>query len=380
MRIALLLSGGVDSSVALYLLKKAGHDVTAFYLKIWLEDELKFLGECPWEEDLIHARAVCEQLDVPLEVMPMQKEYFDTIVAYTIKEVKSGRTPNPDVMCNNHIKFGLFFDKIGLNKVGGKSKFDKVASGHYAQVVASTNATDTTTAHTYALKTSPDPIKDQTYFLSRLTQRQLRHIIFPIGHLTKKEVRTIARDANLPNKDRKDSQGICFIGKLQFREFLKHYCGEMPGPLIEYETGKQVGAHKGFWFYTIGQRKRIELHGGPWYVVKKDPAHNAVYISSHYFADDKTRSEFDAEDFNWINEPPAVAQTATMLVAPLEVKIRHSPTHYPCEMAWESDKSTPAQHNRAHIKIRGNDQGISAGQFAVFYNNDICLGSGIITA
>ena len=164
MKVAVLLSGGVDSSVALRLLKDEGHDITAFYLKIWLQDEFSFLGECPWEEDLKYARGVCEQANVPLEVIPLQTEYWDNVVSYTITEIKEGRTPNPDIFCNSLIKFGEFYDKID-------SSFEKVASGHYANVEEVDGK--------YILKTSPDPIKDQTYFLAYLTQAQLSRALFP---------------------------------------------------------------------------------------------------------------------------------------------------------------------------------------------------------
>ncbi len=168
MKIAVLLSGGVDSSVALRLLKEQGHDITAFYLKIWLQDEFSFLGECPWEEDLNYVRKVCEQIDVPVEVVPLQTEYWESVVTYTIEEIKSGRTPNPDIFCNSLIKFGQFYDKID-------SSYEKVASGHYAKVVPENGK--------YILRRNPDPVKDQTYFLAYLTQNQLSRALFPLGDI-----------------------------------------------------------------------------------------------------------------------------------------------------------------------------------------------------
>ena len=177
MKVAVLVSGGVDSSVALQLLKNQGHDVTAFYLKIWLEDELSYLGDCPWENDLAFVKQVCEQLKVPLEVVSLQKEYKDEVVAYTIAEVKAGRTPNPDILCNQRIKFGLFLDKIDPS-------FEKIASGHYAQIREKDGVVE--------LVQSPDPIKDQTYFLSHLSQKQLKRVMFPIGHLQKNEVACVS--------------------------------------------------------------------------------------------------------------------------------------------------------------------------------------------
>ena len=344
MKIAVLVSGGVDSSVALKLLKDEGHDVTAFYLKIWLEDELAFLGECPWDDDLKYVKEVCEKLDIPLEVVPMQREYFDEVVSYTINEVKNGRTPNPDVMCNNHIKFGLFFNKID-------SSFEKVATGHYAQVEEIDGK--------WFLKQAPDPIKDQTYFLANLSQEQLSRAMFPIGHLPKEKVRELAHEFDLPNKDRKDSQGICFLGKLKFSDFLKHYLGEKNGDIVEFETGEKLGEHEGFWYYTIGQRRNIGLGGGPWFVVKKDTDKNIIYISNNYF-EDKERNELDVENFNWFSGHAPSEEN-------LEVKLRHGEHKYKCKLDGN------------HVVLDGNDQGIASGQFAVFYSCDLCLGSAVIS-
>lgn len=344
MKIAVLVSGGVDSSVALKLLKDQGHDVTAFYLKIWLEDELAFLGECPWEEDLEYVKKVCEMVDVPLEILSMQKEYFDKVVGYTINEVENGRTPNPDVMCNNNIKFGLFFDKID-------DSYEKVATGHYAQVEEINGR--------WFLKQAPDAIKDQTYFLANLSQEQLSRAMFPIGHLAKEEVRHLAEEFDLPNKDRKDSQGICFLGKLKFSEFLKHYLGEKQGDIVEFETGEKLGEHNGFWYFTIGQRRNIGLGGGPWFVVKKDTENNVIYISKNYF-EDKKRDELNIENFNWFEGHAPENKD-------LEVKLRHGEHKYKCSLEGN------------HVKLDGDDQGIAAGQFAVFYRSDLCLGSAVIS-
>lgn len=350
MKIAVLLSGGVDSSVALNLLKEQGHELTAFYLKIWLEDELAFLGDCPWEEDLDYARQVCKQIDVPLEVIPMQKEYFNSVVSYTIDEVKQGRTPNPDIFCNKLIKFGLFLDKID-------SKFQKVATGHYAQIIEDQNK--------FLLKQAPDPIKDQTYFLSRLSQKQLSRCLFPIGHLSKEEVRQLAEKYDLPNKNRKDSQGICFLGKLKFDQFLKHYLGEKKGDLIEYESGKKIGEHHGFWYFTIGQRKNIRLPDGPWFVVDKNVSENQVIISKNYHSAEKKRDQLKVKDFNWFSgERPSNKD--------LKVKLRHGEEFYDSHIEFNKDGS-------ATITLDKDDQGIAPGQFAVFYDQNICLGSAMIS-
>lgn len=344
MKIAVLVSGGVDSSLALRLLRDQGHDVTAYYLKIWLEDEVSFLGTCPWEDDLHYVRQLCEQLDVPLEVISLQKEYWETVVAYTIAEVKAGRTPNPDIFCNKRVKFGVFYDKIGKD-------YDKVATGHYARVEKGPEG--------YLLKTTSDPIKDQTYFLAHLSQEQLSKALFPIGHLTKEEVRDLAQKYNIPSKDRKDSQGICFLGKVRFSEFLRHYVGDNPGDIIEFETGKKLGEHKGFWYHTIGQRRGLGLSGGPWYVVSKDPSRNIVYVSNHYYSQDKKRDTFSVGNFNWISGKAPEKKD-------LYVKLRHGESRYKATL------------DKGMVSLPESDQGIAPGQFAVFYDGEDCLGCGMI--
>lgn len=348
MRIAALVSGGVDSSVALARLVRQGHQVTAFYLKIWLEDELAHLGDCPWEADLVYVRALCAQYNVPLEVVPLQQQYWDAVVSYTVEQVKKGLTPNPDIMCNQHVKFGAFFDRIG-------TAFECVATGHYAQTGREGDLA--------ILRMSPDVIKDQTYFLSRLDQRQLQRALFPIGHLTKVQVRALAHEYDVPAKDRKDSQGICFLGKLKFADFIRYHLGSKIGPLVEYETGKIVGKHEGFWFYTIGQRQGIGLSGGPWYIVAKNVAENVVYISRSYHAVDKARDEVMVCDFHWISGTPSAGNT-------FAIKLRHGPQLH--------HGSLVMQKNEGLIKLGERDQGIAPGQFAVFYENDICRASAVI--
>lgn len=350
MKIAVLISGGVDSSVALRLLHEQGHEITAFYLKIWLEDELAFLGECPWEDDLTYVRAVCAQIGIPLEIVSMQRAYWDRVVSYTIAEVTAGRTPNPDIMCNQQVKFGAFYEVIS-------NRFDKVATGHYARVEECNGI--------YHLFCAPDDIKDQTYFLSQLSQEQLSRALFPIGHLNKSEVRTLAQKFDIPNKDRKDSQGICFLGKLKFREFVKHHVGVQSGPLIEYETGALMGEHEGFWYYTIGQRQGIGLSGGPWYVVKKDIQTNRVYISKEYHAPDKIRDSFCIASCNWIRSGK-IPQNLT-------IKLRHGAKRYACTLKPHDTRKDVWQ-----VQLAEHDQGIAAGQFAVLYDGQECIGSGVI--
>ena len=348
MKIAVLLSGGVDSSVALRLLKDQGHDLTAFYLKIWLQDEFSFLGECPWEEDLKFARAVCEQSEVPLEVLPLQTEYWENVVSYTIVEIKEGRTPNPDIFCNSLIKFGQFYDKIDPS-------YEKVASGHYANI-EETNGK-------YILKTSPDPVKDQTYFLSYLTQKQISRALFPVGRYHKTEIRNLAEKFKLPTRSRKDSQGICFLGQIKFKEFVKHHLGEIEGEIIDVDSSKVMGKHPGYYYYTIGQRSGLKLGGGPWFVVGKDVKKNIVYISRENKAV-RERDEFKVGKMNWITGNPAKEKK-------LKVKLRHGPNYYNCAITWRNDSTLS-------VKIDTPDKGIAPGQFAVFYHKDICLGGGVI--
>ncbi len=349
MNIAVLVSGGVDSSLALKFLKDAGHSVTAFYLKIWLEDELSHLGSCPWEDDLAYVQSVCDMLGVPLQVISLQKEYWQLVVSHSIAAIKEGLTPNPDILCNQYIKFGVFYDLIG-------NEFDKVATGHYAQLTCQDGI--------YLLKRSPDPVKDQTYFLCNLSQEQLSRALFPIGHLEKNEVRSFAHQFNLPTKNRKDSQGICFLGTFKFTDFVRHHLGEQPGTIVEYETGKIKGHHEGHWFYTIGQRQGIKLSGGPWYVVAKNSLANIIYISNHYDAIDAPRSEFSLQECQWFTGSHPT--TSNLLV-----KVRHRATPQPCTIIYESDKE-------ARVQLLNKDQGIAPGQRAVFYDGDLCLGSGMI--
>jgi tRNA (5-methylaminomethyl-2-thiouridylate)-methyltransferase len=340
----------VDSSVALRLLQQSGeHDLTAFYLKIWLEDELAFLGDCPWEEDLKYARTVCEQAGVPLRVVPLQTEYQDRVVSHVITELKAGRTPSPDILCNSWIKFGLFLDKI-------EPGFDKVASGHYAQVEERDSR--------FYLKRSPDPVKDQTYFLSRLTHEQLSRILFPIGHLTKAALREKARSLDLANKDRRDSQGICFLGKIRYPEFVRFHLGEKQGDIVNIETGEKLGEHKGVWFHTVGQRKGLGMGGGPWFVVKKDIIANIVYVAhlEKYLV--HARNDFAISNVHWINEVPSDSEH-------LLTKVRHSPR-------LERAMIRRLDADRWQVTLDQKDQGIAAGQSAVFYRDQVCLGSGVI--
>lgn len=350
MKTALLLSGGVDSSVALALLKEQGHDVTAFYLKIWLQDEFTSLGDCPWEEDIEYCEGVTKKLGIPFEVKTMQNEYWDAVVSYTIDEIKAGRTPNPDIFCNSLIKFGKFFDKID-------DSYEKVATGHYAGVEEIDGR--------YILKVTPDPIKDQTYFLSYLNQYQLSRALFPISALKKSEVRSVAAKYDLPTQNKKDSQGICFLGQIKFKDFIKYHLGELPGEMIDIDTGLTMGKHSGYYFYTIGQRSGLGLSGGPWFVVQKDIQNNVIYISRENESIDRERDKFRVTNFNWFAGKPPESMEG------LKVKVRHGPNFYNCTLEFDSEIS-------AIVKIDKPDKGIAPGQFAVFYQDGYCLGGSLV--
>jgi len=345
---AILLSGGVDSSVALALAIEQGYQATAYYLKIWLEDEMAYMGDCPWEEDLSFCRAICEKFAVPLKIINMQREYYNSVVAYSIEELKAGRTPSPDIMCNKNIKFGTFFEKC-------PDSFDKVFSGHYATIKYENGK--------YKLFQAKDPIKDQTYFLTYLSQNQLSKIEFPLGIYYKNEVRDIAKKYNLITADKKDSQGICFLGKIKFNEFVKFYLGEKKGQIIDIESEKVLGLHNGFWFHTIGQRTGLGLSGGPWYVTKKDVVNNIVFVSKNPDIIEINRNAFIAKNINWFDtQPQKIA---------LQTKIRHGAYKYNCAMSYLDNKT-------AEVTLAKDDQGISPGQFSIFYDGDECLGGGVI--
>lgn len=358
MRIAVLLSGGVDSSVTLRLLAEAGHEVEAFYLKIWLEDELAHLGACPWEEDLAYARAVCEAVGVPLNVLSLQRAYHDRVVRWAVDELRQGHTPSPDIFCNRRIKFGAFMEE--LEEARGHD-FDRVASGHYARIDRN--------GETVRLLSGVDPVKDQTYFLFHLDRSQLERLEFPLGEYRKSEVRELARRFDLPNQNRPDSQGICFLGKLPYDEFVKGYLGENPGEIRELaedgnSVGRLLGTHRGLWFHTIGQRKGLGLGGGPWYVVSKDLEKNVLYVGHGRVLPDLSRRSFRVKDPHWIaGQSPGVER--------LGIRIRHSPALV--------NGTVQAVDGGLEVLLDEADAGVAAGQWAVFYDGPVCLGGGMIT-
>lgn len=344
----MLLSGGVDSSVALSLLTEQGHQCTAFYLKVWLEDELAHLGSCPWEDDLAAARQVCDSLGVALEIRSLQKEYWERVVRYALGELRLGRTPSPDIHCNQRIKFGAFHDAIG-------NGFDRIASGHYARLAPRGGR--------LGLMRAVDPIKDQSYFLSHMYSWQLDRAMFPIGGLCKPEVRALAKDRGLANQDRPDSQGICFLGKIRYRDFVRHHLGEREGEIVESSSGRVVGHHRGYWFHTIGQRQGLGLAGGPWFVHRKDVDKNIVYVVHKERLGRSSTSRYTVRDAHWLHGPPSIER--------LQVKLRHGPKLANARVQLVSD-------GRAVVCLERDDPGVAPGQFTVFYDQEWCLGGASI--
>jgi len=352
MNIATLLSGGVDSSVVIHLLKETGYTPTLFYIKIGMDDDE--LLHCSSEEDIEMASLIARKYGCKLEIIDLHKDYWDNVVSYTIDKVKLGLTPNPDVMCNKLIKFGVFEQRVGKD-------FDKTATGHYANTIEENGKV--------YLATAKDPVKDQTDFLAQIDSLQVSKLMFPIGNLMKNEVREIALKAELPSAKRQDSQGICFLGKVNYNDFIRRYLGEKVGPIVELETGKVLGKHNGYWFHTVGQRKGLGLSGGPWYVIKKDIAANIVYASKGFEVETQYGNEFSMRDFHFIANNPWQNSSNEIDIT---FKIRHTPDFTPGKIVLSSDG--------VHLRSTQRLQGIAPGQFGVIYDAEsrICIGSGEI--
>ena len=352
MNIATLLSGGVDSSVVVHLLKEAGYTPTLFYIKIGIDDDE--LLHCTSEEDIEMATLIARKYGCKLEIVDLHKDYWDNVVSYTIDKVKQGLTPNPDVMCNKLIKFGVFEDRVGKD-------FDKTATGHYANTIEKNGKV--------YLSTAIDPVKDQTDFLAQINSLQVSKLIFPIGNMMKDEVRAIALKADLPSAKRQDSQGICFLGKVNYNDFIRRYLGEKEGKIIELETGKILGMHKGYWFHTVGQRKGLGLSGGPWYVIKKEVEENIVYASKGFDVETQYGYEFFMRDFHFITDNAWGNEVNEIDVT---FKIRHTPEFTRGKITLTSEG--------VHLLSTQRLQGIAPGQFGVVYDAEskICVGSGEI--
>ncbi len=359
-RLCVLLSGGVDSAVATHLLWQAGYRPDLFYIRIGMDD-----GQfsCTAEEDIEMCRAISRRYQLPLEVIDLQQEYWDSVVTYTIDRVRRGLTPNPDVMCNRLIKFGAFEQKVGKN-------YDRIATGHYAAIVAhGIGAPSDEFATGRWLATAADPVKDQTDFLAQIDTLQLAKLVLPLGALPKEEVRRIAIDALLPPAKRKDSQGICFLGKINYNDFVRRFLGEQPGDVVDIETGQRIGKHKGYWFHTIGQRKGLGLGGGPWFVVRKDTATNTLYVSRGYDTRLQYGRTFRLADFHFITHNPWADHKAVEIT----FKIRHTDR-------FAHGTLTRLPDNSFSITSLSDIQGIAPGQFGVVYDktHTICVGSGEI--
>ena len=352
MNIAALVSGGVDSSVVVHLLKEQGITPVLFYIKIGQDDDE--LLHCSSEEDIEMTSLIARKYGCKLEVVDLHKDYWDTVVAYTIDKVQKGLTPNPDVMCNKLIKFGVFEQRYG-------NDFDKTATGHYATTIEENGK--------IYLGTAKDPVKDQTDFLAQIDALQVSKLMFPVGDLMKSEVRKIAEKAGLPSAKRQDSQGICFLGKVNYNDFIRRYLGEKKGPIVEFETGKILGTHNGYWFHTVGQRKGLGLSGGPWYVIRKDVPGNIVYASRGYDVETQYGKEFEMNNFHFITENPWKMEDQGVDIT---FKIRHTPEF----TRGKIFKSSTGYCILSKEKL----QGIASGQFGVVYDaaSRICIGSGEI--
>lgn len=354
MNIAVLLSGGVDSSVVVHLLCEQGHRPSLFYIKIG-RDDAEYM-DCSAEEDLEIASAIARRYGLPLEVVDLHREYWDRVAVYAIDKIRRGLTPNPDVMCNKLIKFGCFEQRVG-------KEFDVTATGHYATTLQRNGKT--------WLGTAVDPVKDQTDFLAQIDYLQVSKLMFPLGKLMKREVREIALRAGLPSARRRDSQGICFLGKIDYNDFVRRFLGEREGEIVELETGKRLGKHRGYWFHTIGQRKGLGLSGGPWFVVRKDVEENVVYVSHGYDTEKQYGNEFRMHDFHFITENP---WTDGSMERNVTFKIRHTPEFAKGRLLHEADGTL-------HLLSEERLQGIAPGQFGVVYDaaSEVCIGSGEIT-
>lgn len=354
MKIAVLVSGGVDSAVVVHRLAQQGHDLHLFYIRIGMDNGE---GDCSAEEDIEMCSLIARMYHLPLEVVSLHQEYWDNVMEYALRTVREGRTPNPDMMCNRMIKFGCFEQRWG-------KEFDITATGHYA----TTRVVD----GVKYLATAVDPVKDQTDFLAQITYEQLCHVMFPIGDIPKNEVRRIALEAHLPNATRRDSQGICFLGQIDYNDFIRRHLGENPGPIIELETGRKLGEHRGYWFHTIGQRKGLGLSGGPWYVVRKNVNDNVIYVSNGYGTSKQYGRNLHLQEMHFISGNPWSEVTS----AGVEVmfKNRHTPLMLPARLYRQDDD---------WLLVSSEDvQGIAPGQFAVIYDatGHLCYGSAVITS
>jgi len=337
------MSGGVDSSLTAALLVEQGYDVTGVYMKNWTQDLPGM--KCPWADDLADAKRVAVQLGIDFKVFDFEKEYKQKVVDYMIDEYRRGRTPNPDIMCNQEVKFKIFLE------TSLEDGADLIATGHYARVQDG------------ELKQAHDANKDQTYFLYRVTGEALKKTLFPLGDYTKPEVRKMAEARNLVTARKKDSQGICFVGKVGIREFLSQYVEQKPGDIKDFTTRKVLGHHDGAIFYTLGQRHGLDLGGGlPYYVVGKDMDKNEVYVTTDLNDATLWRETVTLQEVHWINHRP--------LTSRLQARVRHRAPLLSVEVTY----------NEGTVDLRFTDpeRAVAAGQSIVLYDGETCVGGGIV--
>lgn len=364
MRIAALISGGVDSAVAVHRLVEQGHDVHLFYIRI-ANDVDDGSNDCSAEEDIDICRLIARRYGLPLDIVSLHAEYWENVMEYALRTVRSGLTPNPDIMCNKMIKFGFFEQRWG-------HEFDLTATGHYADTEIDSDGIKW-------LRTAVDPVKDQTDFLAQISYDQLRHLVFPIGDIPKARVREIAVEVRMPNATRKDSQGICFLGKINYNDFIRRHLGERPGPIVEIETGRKLGEHRGFWFHTIGQRKGLGLSGGPWFVVRKNIHDNVIYVSHGYDTEKQYGRTLHLSEMHFITRD--IWQGSPCQSVPVTFKNRHTPVFMDATLTRLDDQLDGSGMPEYILHSSDRVQGIAPGQFGVIYTPDrrICLGSGLIT-
>lgn len=337
------MSGGVDSSLTAALLKEQGYDVTGIYMKNWTQDLPGM--KCPWADDLADAKRVAVQLGIDFKVFDFENEYKDKVVNYMIDEYKAGRTPNPDIMCNQEVKFKLFLE------ASLEDGADMIATGHYARVEGG------------VLKMAVDANKDQTYFLYRVTGAALEKTLFPLGEYTKPRVREMAEERGLFTATKKDSQGICFVGKVGIREFLSQYVEQVPGEIIDKASGKILGHHDGAIFYTLGQRHGLDLGGGlPYYVVGKDMAKNEVYVTTDLNDAVLWKAAVQLGAVHWINDAPTSGE--------YQIRIRHRAPLTAANLTYDGENVALTLHDE--------QRAIASGQSVVMYRDDVCLGGGIV--
>jgi tRNA-specific 2-thiouridylase len=359
-RIVVGLSGGVDSAVSAHLLKQQGHEVVAIFMKNWEDDDDD--EYCSSRQDFLDAASVADVLGIEIEHVNFAADYKDRVFAEFLREYQAGRTPNPDVLCNAEIKFKAFLDHA--MRLGA----EKIATGHYARVREH--------AGVFELLKGLDPLKDQSYFLHRLSQSQLAKTMFPVGELPKTEVRRIAAEIGLPNAKKKDSTGICFIGERPFREFLNRYLSHTPGPIHD-DRGRTIGEHVGLSFYTLGQRKGIGVGGvkesrrarggsdhEPWFVARKDLDANILHVVQGHEHPWLLSGALVADEASWVSGRPPAA-------APMAAKTRYRQSDAACDIA-------PGANGVFELRFAAPQWAVTPGQSAVLYDGARCLGGGVI--